>query len=349
MAPVVLRLRREPEAFDVTLCATAQHRDLIDSPLELFGLRPDVDLDVMRPDQRLNALCARVLDGVDRVLEEKHPDWVLVQGDTTTVMATSLAAFHRGIRVAHVEAGLRTGDLANPFPEELNRRIADLAASLHFAPTGRSAARLREEGTPAGLVHVTGNTVVDALLHVAALQEKPPDDKLILITTHRRESFGEPLRQVSRAVSRLARRFPDYRFVLPVHPNPNVAKALVELKTVENVDLTAPVDYAQLVAWLRAARIVLTDSGGLQEEAPTFGKPVLVLRETTERPEGVEKGVARLVGTDEGRIFEEAERLLTDEAAYAAMAGAGNPYGDGQASDRIAGLLAGREVVPFAG
>jgi UDP-N-acetylglucosamine 2-epimerase (non-hydrolysing) len=264
-------------------------------------------------------------------------------------MATSLAAFHRGLRIAHVEAGLRSDDLANPFPEELNRRFADLVADLCFAPTPHSGQRLQEEGVPAERVHVTGNTVVDALLHVASQQDEPPAENLVLVTSHRRESFGEPMKRSFRALARLARRFPDHRFVLPVHPNPRVAAALGELSAIENVDLTAPVDYRQLVAWLRGARIVLTDSGGLQEEAPTFGKPVLVLRDTTERPEGLERGVARLVGTDEDRIFSEAERLLTDEAAYAAMARAANPYGDGQAADRIADLLAGRAIVPFVG
>jgi UDP-N-acetylglucosamine 2-epimerase (non-hydrolysing) len=349
MAPVILRLRSEPKTFSVTTCATAQHRGLLDSPLELFGLDPDIDLDLMRPNQSLNALGARVLEGLDGVLERERPDWLLVQGDTTTVMAASLAAFHKGTRVAHVEAGLRTGDLANPFPEELNRRIADLAATLHFAPTSWSAGNLKREGIPESQVHVTGNTVVDALLQIASMQgDAPGERRLVLVTSHRRESFGEPMRRAFRAIARLARRFSDYEFVFPVHPNPNVVAAADELKGLSNVRLVAPVGYPQLVAWLREARIVLTDSGGLQEEAPTFGKPVLVLRDRTERPEGLEKGVARLVGTDEMRIFEEAERLLTDETAYRAMAEAGNPYGDGRAADRIAGLLAGREVVPFS-
>jgi UDP-N-acetylglucosamine 2-epimerase (non-hydrolysing) len=348
IAPVVLRLRREPEVFSVVVCATAQHRGLLDSPMELFGLRPDIDLDLMRPNQGLNEILGRIVSGVDGCLEAQPPDWVLVQGDTTTVMATALAAFHRRIRVAHVEAGLRTGDLANPFPEEMNRRVTDLVSTLHFAPTRRSADRLRAEGVPGNSIHVTGNTVVDALSWMAATDPTPPpEEKLILITSHRRESYGEPMRRAFRAIASLARRFPDYDFVFPVHPNPSVVAVLDELRQIGNVRLVEPVDYRQLVKWLRAARLILTDSGGIQEEAPTFGKPVLVLRDTTERPEGIERGVARLVGTDERRIFEEAERLLTDEKAYAAMARAGNPYGDGRASDRIAGLLAGREVEPF--
>lgn len=350
MAPIVLRLRQEPETFAVSLCATGQHRGLLDSPLELFGLKPDLDLDLMRPNQTLNGLCARIFEGIDSYLAVERPDWLLVQGDTTTVMATALAGFHRRVRVAHVEAGLRTGDLASPFPEEMNRRVADLASSLHFAPTRRSAEAIEREGTPGGRVHVTGNTVVDALLWIAGTEPPAPDEsKLVLITSHRRESFGEPMHRAFRAIARLARRFPDHSFVFPVHPNPNVTAALDELRQVPNVRLVEPVDYRQLVSWLRAARLVLTDSGGIQEEAPTFGKPVLVLRNTTERPEGVERGVARLVGTDEQRIFDEAETLLTDDTAYAAMARAGNPYGDGRAAERIAGLLAGREVVPFGG
>jgi UDP-N-acetylglucosamine 2-epimerase (non-hydrolysing) len=350
LAPVVLRLRQEPEVFAVTLCATAQHRALLDSALGLFGLHPDVDLDLMQPDQTLNALSARVIEAMDRCLEERRPDWVLVQGDTTTVLATALTAFHRGIPLAHVEAGLRTGDLANPFPEELNRRLADLVARLRFAPTRRSAERLAAEGVPEHTIHVTGNTVVDALSWIAA-SEPPPvvSAPLVLVTCHRRESFGEPMRRVFRAVHELARRFRDHDFVLPVHPNPNVALALAPLAPLDNLKLVAPADYRQLVAWLRAARLVLTDSGGIQEEAPTFNKPVLVLRDTTERPEGIERGVARLVGTDEALIVSETTRLLTDETARRSMASAGNPYGDGQAAERIAAILAGRTVAPFEG
>jgi UDP-N-acetylglucosamine 2-epimerase (non-hydrolysing) len=350
MAPVVLRLRQEPETFSVTLCATAQHRSLLDSPLGLFGLKPDVDLDLMRPNQTLNGLCSRIFEGVDACLDEQRPDWLLVQGDTTTVMAAALAGFHRRVRVAHVEAGLRTGDLENPFPEEMNRRVADLVSSLHLPPTRWAAEALRRESIPDSQIHVTGNTVVDALLWIAGTEPAPvADSKLVLITSHRRESFGEPMQRAFRGIARLARRFPDHSFVFPVHPNPSVAAALGVLRDLPNVRLVEPADYRQFVSWLRSARLVLTDSGGVQEEAPTFGKPVLVLRETTERPEGVERGVARLVGMDERRIFEEAERLLTDESAYAGMACAGNPYGDGRAAERIAGLLAGRPVVPFGG
>jgi UDP-N-acetylglucosamine 2-epimerase (non-hydrolysing) len=348
LAPVVLRLRREPELFDVRVCATGQHREMLASALSTFGLRPDVDLDLMRPGQTLNGIAAGVFDGFERVLAETAPDWVLVQGDTTTAMAAAVAAFHRHVRVGHVEAGLRTHDFDHPFPEEMNRRVVDLVCAAHFAPTPRSAAALRREGTGEATIHVTGNTVVDALEWIAAhAGPGAADEPAVLITVHRRESFGEPLEGMLRAVERLARRFPEVVFRFPVHPNPNVRDAVAVLRGIANVHLTEPVDYLQLVTWLRSCRLVLTDSGGIQEEAPTFGKPTLVLRRATERPEGVEAGVAKLVGTDEEQIFAAAERLLTDAAAYAAMAQSGNPYGDGKAADRIADVLAGRAAEPF--
>ncbi len=348
LAPVALRLRREPELFDTLLCATGQHREMLDSALQMFGLAPDIDLDLMQPGQTLNGIAAGVFERFERTLVETDPDWVLIQGDTTTAMAAALAAFHRRIRVGHVEAGLRTGDFLNPFPEEMNRRVADLVSSAHFAPTPKSAAALRREGTAAATVHVTGNTIVDALQWIAESTEAPAGgEPTVLVTTHRRESFGAPMRRVLRAVGRLARRFPEVTFLFPVHPNPEVRDAAAALREVANVRLVEPADYRQLVTWMRSCRIILTDSGGIQEEAPTFGKPTLVLRETTERPEGVEAGVAKLVGTDEELIFREAERLLTDDDRYAAMARIGNPYGDGRACDRIAGILAGRPVTAF--
>jgi UDP-N-acetylglucosamine 2-epimerase len=350
MAPVVLRLRGEP-GFETAVCATAQHRDLLDSALGLFGIAPDVDLDLMRPNQTPSAVAAGVLSAFDAVLENAAPDVVLVQGDTTTVMAASLACFHRQVPVGHVEAGLRTANLRNPFPEEMNRRVADLVSSLHFAPTPRSAAALAAEGVDAATVHVTGNTVVDALRWLAERLPREEGDSrdLVLVTSHRRESFGEPMRRSFRAIARLARRFPETRFVFPVHPNPNVLEAARAFDGIANVELLPPVDYARLVSWMRRAKIILTDSGGIQEEAPTFGKPTLVLRETTERPEGIEAGVARLVGTDEEKIYREAERLLADPAALAAMSRAANPYGDGRAAERIVAVLAGRPIEPFTG
>ena len=349
MAPVVLRLRAEA-GFETVVCATAQHRDLLDSALALFGIVPDIDLDLMRPNQTPSAVAAGVLSAFDGFLGEVSPHVVLVQGDTTTVMAASLACFHRGVPVGHVEAGLRTANLRNPFPEEMNRRVTDLVASVHFAPTARSAAALAREGIDPATIHVTGNTVVDALRWLAERSPEADGDPrdLVLVTSHRRESFGEPMRRSFRAIARLAQRFPETRFVFPVHPNPNVLEAARAFEGIGNVELRPPVDYAQLVAWMRRAKIILTDSGGIQEEAPTFGKPTLVLRETTERPEGIEAGVARLVGTDEETIYREAERLLSDPSALAAMSRPANPYGDGKAAERIVAVLAGRPMTPFS-
>jgi UDP-N-acetylglucosamine 2-epimerase len=350
MAPVVLRLRDEPD-FETIVCATAQHRDLLDSALALFGISPDLDLDLMRPNQTPNGVAAGVLRAFDESLATMAPDVVLVQGDTTTVMAASIACFHRSVAVAHVEAGLRTSNLRNPFPEEMNRRVTDLVAEYHFAPTPRSAAALAREGADPAHIHVTGNTVVDALRWLAERLPDPASSDprpLVLITSHRRESFGEPMRRSFRAIARLARRFPDTRFVFPVHPNPNVLEAARMFEETSNVELHPPADYVRLVSWMRQARIILTDSGGIQEEAPSFGKPTLVLRETTERPEGIDAGVAKLVGTDEETIYGEAEKLLTDPAAYAAMSRRANPYGDGCAAERIVSILAGRAVEPFS-
>lgn len=350
MAPVVLRLRAEEESFETILCATGQHREMLDRALEPFALRPAIDLDVMRPGQTLNEVASRVVERFDRVLVELSPAIVLVQGDTTTVLAASIAAFHRGIPVGHVEAGLRTGDLGRPFPEEMNRRVTDVLATYHFSPTQRSAEALRAEGVSPEGIHVTGNTVVDALHWMARHDPgggEPIGGPLVLVTTHRRESFGEPMRRSLRAIRRLARRFPEVRFIVPVHPNPRVVEAMEVLDGLTNVERVPPADYPQLVRWLRAARLVITDSGGIQEEAPAFGTPVLVLRETTERPEGVEAGIARLVGSDEEAIFREAERLLADPRARASIARAANPYGDGRAAERIVAILAGRPADPF--
>lgn len=349
MAPVATALRRRPGSFTVTTCCTGQHRELLSGLAEQLGLQTDVDLALMRRDQGLNELATSVLAALDPLLADLAPDWVLVQGDTTTAMAAALAAFHRRVRVGHVEAGLRTGDLAAPFPEEANRRIVDLVSSAHFAPSARAAATLRREGHDPSTIHLVGNSVVDALLQISEdLPEPPPGPTEVLVTMHRRESFGEPLRAVLAALRELAAEFPDVRWVYPVHPNPNVAgPASAELAGIANVELLPPLDYRQLVERLRRCRLVLTDSGGIQEEAPAFGKPVLVLRDTTERPEGIEAGVARLVGTDRGRIVAAASELLTSPAAYAAMSRAVNPYGDGQAGERIAAILTGEPWTPF--
>jgi UDP-N-acetylglucosamine 2-epimerase (non-hydrolysing) len=346
MAPVIRHLRAEP-ACRVVVCATAQHRQMLDQVLSLFAITPDIDLDLMRPDQTPSELASRALAGLDGVLSREAPDWLLVQGDTTTAMAASIAAFHRRVRVGHVEAGLRTGDFQHPFPEEMNRRVVDLVSDANFVPTRRAARALEDERVPPDKIHLTGNTVVDALLEIAGREGDLAEEDLVLITAHRRESFGSPLQSIVRAIGRLAHRFPGTRFVHVIHPNPNVRSAVLANQGLPNVSLVEPLDYLSLVRLMRRARLILTDSGGIQEEAPTFGKPVLVLREKTERPEGVEAGLARLVGTDEERIVREAERLLADPAARRAMAGRANPYGDGHASERIAAILTGRPFDPF--
>jgi UDP-N-acetylglucosamine 2-epimerase (non-hydrolysing) len=349
MAPVIAAIRRRPDRLAVLVCTTAQHREMVDQVQDLFGLVPDLDLDLMQPGQTLNEVLSRAVTGIDAVLAAQRPDWLLVQGDTTTAMAGALAGFHRGVAVGHVEAGLRTGDLAQPFPEEANRRLIDVVARALFAPTERARDALLAEGVPAARVHLTGNTVVDALREVAG--RLPPATGAgadILLTVHRRESFGAPLAEVFAAVRELAQRFPDVRWVYPVHPNPNVrALAHERLGGLGNVELHEPFGYLELLRRLRDCRFVLTDSGGLQEEAPSFGKPVLVLRETTERSEGVEAGVARLVGTDRARIVGEVTRLLTDAAAAELMRADANPYGDGFAAERIAARLAGEAWQPW--
>jgi UDP-N-acetylglucosamine 2-epimerase (non-hydrolysing) len=338
MAPVVRELRRLPEHFAPILCTTAQHRDMLDPLQEFFALRPDHDLDLMRADQGLNDLAARAFAALDTVLAEERPDLLLVQGDTTTAMVGALAAFNRRIPVGHVEAGLRTGDLRQPFPEEANRRVVDLVAELCFAPTQRAADSLLAEGVPGARVFVTGNTVVDALQWAASRLPPEPEQAEVLITVHRRESFGAPLRQILAAVRELAAAFPELRWVYPVHRNPNVLRHAEEiLSGIPNVDLLAPLSYLELVRRLRRARLVLTDSGGIQEEAPSFGKRVLVLRDATERPEGVEAGVATVVGTGKQRIVAEATRLLRQAAAGPVKMV--NPYGDGQAAARIGAIL----------
>ncbi len=349
MAPVVAELRRRPQRFAVVVCAAAQHREMLDQVQELFGLAPDLDLDLMTPDQSLNGLAARALAALDGVLRDARPDWLLVQGDTTTAMIGGLAAFHLQVPVGHVEAGLRTGDLRRPFPEELNRSIIDLLAAALFAPTARARDALLAAGADPAALFLTGNTVIDALRAIAeALPEEGVADE-VLVTVHRRESFGAPIREIFSALRDLALEFPLMRWVYPVHRNPNVLGPARELLGgLANVELHDPFDYRELVRRLRRARLVLSDSGGIQEEAPAFGKPVLVLRERTERPEGIAAGVALLVGVDRRRIVEETRRLLTDESAYRRMANAVNPYGDGKAAARIASALAGEDFEPFS-
>ncbi|HYO14976.1 MAG TPA: UDP-N-acetylglucosamine 2-epimerase (non-hydrolyzing) [Thermoanaerobaculia bacterium] len=348
MAPVITALQRTPERFAVSVCTTGQHREMLDQVQDLLDLRPDLDLRLMRHDQTLNGLAAGALAAMDEVLAARPPDWLLVQGDTTTAMTAALAAFHRGVKVGHVEAGLRTGDLQRPFPEEANRRIIDVLADALFAPTERSAQALLAEGCDPGRVHVVGNTVIDALRVISQGLEGEPEGPEVLITVHRRESFGAPLREVFTALRQLAESFPGVRWIYPVHRNPNVRGPAHEiLGGLPNLELHEPFDYRELVRRLMRCRFALTDSGGIQEEAPTFGRPVLVLRETTERPEGVDAGVARLVGTCRERIVAEASRLLSSDVAWLEMARAVNPYGDGRASERIAAVLAGEPWTPF--
>lgn len=344
MAPVILALKKEPWA-NVRVLATAQHRYMLDQVNEFFGIAPDIDLNVMRPNQTLTTLTARLLLELDNVLQAEKPDVVLVQGDTTTVMTVALACFYHRIPIGHVEAGLRTWDMQNPFPEEANRVIAGKLARWHFAPTEGSRQNLLKEGVPDTEIIVTGNTVIDALLMTASRDlELPitldPSRRLILVTSHRRENFGEPLRNICRALRTLAENNPTVQFIYPVHPNPNVKDVAHEfLAGLPNFTLCEPLDYAPFVAAMKRAYIILTDSGGVQEEAPALGKPVLVLRDETERPEAVEQGVVKLVGPNYDRIIQEAQQLLDDESAYRAMARGVSPYGDGHAAERIVKAL----------
>lgn len=344
MAPVIVELAKHPE-IESRVLATGQHRQMLDQVLSLFAITPDYDLNVMQQDQSPTEVLVRVLAGMQPVLREFAPDWVLVQGDTTTVLGAALAATYAGCRVGHVEAGLRTYDRQNPFPEELNRVLVDHAAQLHFAPTERARQALLREGIAESGIHVTGNTVIDALQAIAA-QPRPdlPVDiadgrRIILVTAHRRENHGPPLRDILEALAALAAR-PDVQIVYPVHRNPNVLQPVREmLGGLPNVTLLEPPDYLNFVAWMRRAYMILTDSGGIQEEAPALGVPVLVLREVTERPEAIEAGVAVLVGTDTNTIVAAANRLLDEPASHAAMAHSANPFGDGKAAQRIVAVL----------
>lgn len=353
MAPVVRELARHPGEVVSRVCVTAQHRELLDEVLELFAVEPEHDLDVMRPGQSPTAVAAEVLRGLEPVLAVERPDWVLVQGDTTTAAMGALAAFYAGARVAHVEAGLRSHDPREPFPEELNRRVAGVAADLHFAPTPGAAENLFREGVDPEAVLVTGNPVIDALRAanelprpaLGVLDAAARGKRIVVVTAHRRESFGQPLERICRAVGRIASAFPDVHVVLPAHPNPAVRLALeTHLPRIDAISVIEPLGYRAMVELLRRSTLVLTDSGGLQEEAPSLGKPVLVLRDVTERQEGVEAGATRLVGTDEDRIVDEASALLGSPGEYALMAHAVNPYGDGRAAGRIVAALRGEQV-----
>lgn len=346
MAPVIKELNSYPGKFESVVCATAQHREMLDQVLNIFDISPDYDLNLMRPDQSLSQLTARILTALDEIIVEEQPHWVLVQGDTTTVMVASLVAFYHRVKVGHVEAGLRTGDKFQPFPEEINRRIADVLADLYFAPTERNRENLLREGVSPQAIMVIGNTVIDALMMTARRVVGRPlsarigsvdGKRLILVTAHRRENFGAPLANICRALVKIAYQYrDDVRIVYPVHFNPNVFHPVHEmLDGVPNISLIEPVDYESFVGLMSRAYLILTDSGGLQEESPSLGKPVLVLRETTERPEVVALGAAKLVGTDCETIVRETVRLLEDPSAYREMASVTNPYGDGHASQRI--------------
>ena len=356
LAPVIRALKADP-GFRCRVCVTAQHRDMLDQALRTFHIRPDHDLDLMRPGQRLSDLAAKVVKGIDRYFKKEGlPDLVLVQGDTTTVFCAALAAFYNGVPVGHVEAGLRTHNIRSPWPEEANRAMTSRLAAVHFAPAEGSRQNLLREGIPANAIHVTGNTVIDALLQVAGRIKKNPGlrdslshlfpfldgrRKIILVTGHRRENFGEGFENICKAIKKLGRR-KDIQIVYPVHMNPNVKGPVNRiLGGLPNIYLTGPLGYEPFVHLMMRSHIILTDSGGIQEEAPSLGKPVLVMRETTERPEAVEAGTVRLVGTDTGGIVAETERLLEDKAHYRAMAKSLNPYGDGKASGRIVRVLRG--------
>jgi UDP-N-acetylglucosamine 2-epimerase (non-hydrolysing) len=351
MAPVIAELERHPGSILSRTCFTGQHRDMVEPLIRLFGIRVDRDLNLMRENQTLEYLTVRVLEEVGRILREEAFDCVLVQGDTTTSMAASLAAFYRGIRVGHVEAGLRTYDKAQPYPEEVNRKVIDSVADLFFAHTELAKANLLREGVRAGQIAVTGNTVIDALLDVAGREHAFTDPalaalshetrKIILVTAHRRESFGEQFESMCEGLRRLAvEHANDAIIVYPVHRNPNVRKVVGgTLAGLENVLLTDPMDYAPFVHLMKRSHLVLTDSGGIQEEAPSLGKPVLVMRNVTERQEAVDAGTVKLVGTDARVIFDETSRLLTDRRAYEAMASRANPYGDGTAAVKTVARL----------
>jgi len=351
MAPVIKELERYPTAIRSVVCSVGQHRQMLDQVMDLFGLVPDYELDVMEADQQLPRLTAKLFTAMDSVIAEVKPDWILAQGDTTTVFVAAMEAFYRGAAFGHVEAGLRTGNRRQPYPEEINRRIADLVADAYFAPTERARNALLAEGCPAGDIFVTGNTVIDALYDVAdrdyqwddgPLAAVPRDCRLVLITAHRRESFGPPFRELCLAIRELAGKFADrgVHFVYPVHLNPNVRQPVMSLLSdVPNVSLIEPLDYLSLAHLMQRSVLVLTDSGGIQEEAPAFQIPVLVMRDTTERSEGVATGLVTLVGTERRRIVEAAAGILSESPRSTVGTRAPSPYGDGQAAGRIVSVL----------
>ena len=353
MFPVVQALRAADHC-DVRVAVTAQHREMLDQVMSMAGIEPDIDLDLMQPGQSLDALSARIITRFGEALDAEKPDRVLVHGDTLTTMMATLACYFRRIPVGHVEAGLRSGDIYAPWPEEVNRKVTGAVADLHFAPTQNAAAALRAENVPETAIHITGNTVIDALLAarakiaaepslaplIAPLTERFKGKRIIAVTAHRRENFGQGMHEIAAALQKLAAR-DDTALIYPMHPNPNVAEVMrPALSGIDNIALIEPLDYLNFVAMMEASEIVLTDSGGIQEEAPSLGKPVLVMRDTTERPEGVAAGTALLVGASCAAITKQVNHLLDDSDAYAAMSQAHNPYGDGTASQQIASIVA---------
>lgn len=353
MAPVVKSLSKI-ESIEAKVCVTGQHRQMLDQVLNLFEIKPDFDLNVMKPGQNLALLTSNLLFGMQVIFEEWRPDWVIVHGDTTTTLSATLASYYEKIPVAHVEAGLRTGNIYSPWPEEINRRVASLIAELHFAPTEKAKQNLLKEGLPNSKVIVTGNTVIDALLSVSKKLEKDvclkrtmdrvfdyidKSKKLILVTGHRRESFGDGFINICKALNKISQR-DDVEIIYPVHMNPNVQEPVQKiLKGKKNIHLVDPLEYAPFVYLMNRSYLILTDSGGIQEEAPSLGKPVLVMRDTTERPEALDVGVIKLVGTNEDRIYNEVSLLLDNELEYMKMQTSSNPYGDGKAAQKIADIL----------
>lgn len=346
MAPLVLELKRRSEEFEPIVTVTAQHREMLDQVLEIFKITPDFDLNIMKEKQSLAQITTRALEGLDHVMKETKPDMVLVHGDTSTTFVASLAAFYNQIAIGHVEAGLRTWNKYSPYPEEMNRQLTGVLADLHFAPTEKSKQNLLDENKPEDRIVVTGNTVIDALKttvqvhYTHPILEKIGNDKLILLTAHRRENLGENMRQMFRAIKRLVDTHHDIQVVYPVHLNPVVKQTADEiLGNDKRIHLIEPLNVIDFHNFMAKSYLILTDSGGIQEEAPSLGVPVLVLRDTTERPEGIEAGTLKLVGTDEDTIFDTAHDLLTNQVSYDAMAKAVNPYGDGEASSRIANAI----------
>jgi UDP-N-acetylglucosamine 2-epimerase (non-hydrolysing) len=349
LAPVIKELEKEKRKFTIEVCITGQHRQILDQVLETFRIKPDFDLQIMRKDQNLFDINVRILQGLENLLESRKPDLIIVQGDTTTAFVSALAAYYTKRKIGHVEAGLRTADKFAPFPEEMNRRLISHLADFHFAPTAQAKENLLNEGVPAKSIVVTGNTVIDALylalkmnprVDLPILRKVKPGHKIILVTAHRRESFGKPFKKICVALKTIVQRNPDIEIIYPVHPNPNIKNPAHQiLGDTERIHLIAPLDYLPFVHLMKKCYLILTDSGGIQEEGPALGKPVLVLREKTERPEAIQAGTARLVGINEKKIINETERLLSSEYEYQRMVKIKNPFGDGKASIRIRKFL----------